>query len=294
MADFDPYFLDKRQVARAFNHAAESYAANAAFQDEIAARLDERLELVRVAPQRILEVGAGCGNGVSLLSRRYPQTEIYALDLAVDMLRVARQTAGAQGHARYVCADAGKLPVADRSVDLIFSNLTLQWCNELEAVFREFHRVLQIEGLLMFTTLGPDTLKELRASWTRADDGVHVNAFIDMHDVGDAMIRAGFSGPVLDVEQVTLTYADVPALMRELKALGTHNVAAGRPHGLSSRRRLQAMISAYEQFRRSDGRFPATQEVIYGHGWVPPAGARPQDGSTVATFPLSQLRRRVT
>jgi malonyl-CoA O-methyltransferase len=292
VTDFDPYFLDPRQVARAFNHAAAGYAANAAFQDEIAARLDERLELVRLAPRRILEVGAGCGNGVGLLSRRYPQAGIYALDLAVDMLRAGRRHLEDQNHVRHVCANAGKLPIADRSMDLIFSNLALQWCNDLEAVFREFHRVLKIDGLLMFTTLGPDTLKELRASWAQIDDGVHVNAFIDMHNIGDAMIRAGFAGPVLDVEEVTLTYADVPALMRELKLLGAHNIAAGRAHGLSSRRRLQQMISVYERFRRSDGRIPSTQEIIYGHGWAPPAGARPQDGSTVATFPLSQLRRR--
>jgi len=294
VTDFDPHFLDRRQVARAFNRAARSYSANATFQDEIAARLDERLELVRMAPQRILEVGAGCGNGVSLLSRRYPQTEIYALDLAVEMLRAGRRYSEREGRVRHICADAGRLPIGDRSVDLIFSNLTLQWCNDLEAVFREFHRVLKIEGLLMFTTLGPDTLQELRASWAQVDDGVHVNAFIDMHDIGDALVRAGFSGPVLDAETVTLTYVDVPALMRELKILGAHNVTAGRAHGLSSRRHLQQMISAYERFRRPDSRLPATQEVIYGHGWVPPADARPQDGSTVATFPLSQLRRRVT
>ncbi|SRR5579885_396050 len=292
--DFDPYFLDRRQVARAFNRAAGTYAANAAFQDEIAARLDERLELVRLAPRRILEAGAGCGNGVNLLRRRYPRAEIYALDLAVEMLRAARRHPGGGGGVPGVCADAGKLPIAGRSVDLIFSNLTLQWCNDLEAVFREFQRVLEVGGLLMFTTLGPDTLKELRASWAAVDDGVHVNAFVDMHDVGDAMIRAGFSGPVLDREDVTLTYAGVPALMRELKLLGAHNVAAGRAHGLSSRHRLQQMMAAYERFRRADGRIPATQEVIYGHGWVPPAGARPQDGSTVATFPLSELRRRAT
>jgi malonyl-CoA O-methyltransferase len=292
VADFDPYFLDRRQVARAFNRAAKSYSTHAAFQDEIAARLDERLELVRMAPLRILEVGAGCGNGTGLLSRRYPPAEIYALDLARDMLRIARRASGPQ--LRCVCADAGRLPIATRSVDLIFSNLTLQWCSDLESVFREFSRVLRVEGLLMFTTLGPDTLKELRASWARADDGIHVNAFIDMHDIGDAMIRAGFSGPVLDVEEVTLTYADVPALMRELKALGAHNVTAGRSHGLSSQRRLREMISAYEHFRRPDGRLPATHEIIYGHGWVPPIDQRPQDGSTVAVFPLSQLRRRVT
>ncbi|HTT08790.1 MAG TPA: malonyl-ACP O-methyltransferase BioC [Gammaproteobacteria bacterium] len=294
MADFDPFFLDPRQVAHAFNRAAAAYSANAAFQDEIAARLDERLELVRLAPPRILEVGAGCGNGVSLLSRRYPQAEIYALDLAVEMLCAGRRHFENHGRLSHICADAEKLPIADRSVDLIFSNLTLQWCNDLEAVFREFNRVLRIEGLLMFTTLGPDTLKELRASWAQVNDGIHVNAFVDMHDVGDAMIRAGFSGPVLDMEEVTLTYADVPALMRELKALGAHNVAVGRAHGLSSRRCLQQMISAYERYRRSDGRLPATQEVIYGHGWAPSGGTRPQDGSTVATFPLSQLHRRVT
>lgn len=288
----DVYHLDRRLVAAAFNRSAPVYEKHAVLQDLIARRLDERLDLFRIAPRRILDVGAGCGNGSRLLTHRYRKARVIAFDLALDMLKVARRRAPWWfSRELYACGDAERLPFADASIDLIYSNLSLQWCNDLDAAFAECRRVLKTDGLLLFSTLGPDTLKELRQSWRSVDAGVHVNAFTDMHDVGDALIRAGFAGPVMDAEQVTLTFADVPALMRDLKALGAHNVAAGRRRGLMGKRGMQAMIAAYERFRR-DGRIPATHEVIYGHAWKPAPGVRRQDGSQVATFPLSSLRRR--
>jgi malonyl-CoA O-methyltransferase len=150
---------------------------------------------------------------------------------------------------------------------MLWSNLAFQWARDLTGVFAECRRVLRPGGLLIFTTLGPDTLKELRTA-TSGDGKIHVNRFIDMHDIGDLMIGAGFADPVMDMEYLTLTYDDVKTLMRELKAIGAHNVAAGRSRGLTGKRALRATELRYETFRR-DARLPATFEVIYGHAWKP-------------------------
>jgi malonyl-CoA O-methyltransferase len=174
---------------------------------------------------------------------------------------------------RFVCGDIESLPFADASADMIFSNLCLQWARDLDQTFAEFRRVLKADGVLMFTTFGPDTLKELRHSWAQVDDRIHVNSFIDMHDIGDALLRAGLSEPVMDVEQFTLTYPDVRGLMRDLKQVGAHNVTQGRRRSLTGKSRLSAMQQAYEGFRQGDV-LPASYEVVYGHAWIG-ATARP-------------------
>jgi len=165
-----------------------------------------------------------------------------------------------------VCADAERLPFVDASFDLVFSNLMLQWATDNDATFAELRRVLRPGGLLLFTSFGPDTLRELRESWARVDDYNHVNLFMDMHDVGDALLNARFADPVMDVEKLTVTYPDARRLMRDLKQIGAHNVTGGRPRGLTGKRHLQAMIDAYERFR-SDGLLPASYEIVYGHAW---------------------------
>lgn len=287
----DPYRLDKRQIALAFNRAAATYEQRAVLQHTVVERMVERLELIKIEPAWLLDVGGGTGYSARLLSRRYKQARILVFDLAHNMLLEARRRAPwFFSRERYVCGDAESLPFARGSVDMIFSNLTLQWCNDLDQVFREFRRALKVNGLLMFSTFGPDTLKELRLSWAEVDEAPHVHAFIDMHDIGDALIRTGFGSPVLDVEYFTLTYQDVYALMRDLKSLGASNRSLARRRGLTSRESLTKVIHAYERYRH-EGVLPATYEVVYGHAWVPEYGTRPQDGSTVAIFPLAQLRR---
>jgi malonyl-CoA O-methyltransferase len=184
------------------------------------------------------------------------------------MLRVARQRRRWFSAQRFVCADAQALPLAPDSVDLVFSNLTVQWCNDPAAVLAEVWRVLRPGGLFMFTSLGPDTLRELRAAWRAVDGATHVSAFIDMHDLGDALGRSGFEQPVLDVERFCLTYADVRALAVDLKSIGAGNVTAGRRRQLTGRAAWSAMEAAYEA-SRSEGRLPATYEVIYAHAWKP-------------------------
>ena len=175
--------------------------------------------------------------------------------------------------------------------DSIFSNIMLQWCGDPEVVFRECARVLRPGGLLTFTSFGPDTLRELRKAWATADQYTHVNRFIDMHDLGDAMLRAGLAEPVMDVERYTLTYPDVRGLMRDLKAIGAHNVNAGRARGLTGRRALERMTAAYESERR-DGRLPATYEVVYGQAWALESGLRSSAPAGEIRIPIGRIGRR--
>lgn len=286
----DPHRPDARLVRAAFDAAAARYDELAVLQREVGGRLLERLDLVRLVPARVLDLGCGTGLHTRALLDRYPRTQICGLDLAEAMCVRTQARSGWFRRVRAVCADAARLPFADDSFELVWSNFTLQWCAALDAVFAEVRRVLRPGGLFLFTTLGPDTLRELRTAWAAVDARPHVNDFTDMHDVGDALVRARFADPVLDIERYTLTYPDVPALMRELKGIGAHNVLATRARGLTGRGRLAAMIAAYERERR-DGVLPASYEVVYGHAWAPEQKLSVErDG--VATFPLSGLRRR--
>ncbi len=290
------YRVDKREVRRSFDAAAPRYEAVAVLQREVGQRLLERLELVRIEPTLLIDAGAGTGELSARLAQRYPAARLLLLDLSPAMLAVARGRTGFIERWRrrrlYACGDAERLPIASGCADLIVSNLMLQWCNDLEGALRELRRALRPGGLLMFTTLGPDTLRELRAAWRAVDtEHVHVNAFIDMHDVGDALLRAGFADPVMDREDITLTYETVPTLLHELKALGAHNSTGGRPRGLTGRRQLAGMIAAYERFRR-DGRLPATYEVLHGHCWAPLQAKQAHDTATgEIRVPLTKLTR---
>ncbi len=264
--------IDKRHVRAAFDRAAAGYAAVAILQRETGRRLLERLDLIRLQPAAVLDAGAGTGEISNALGSRYAGARIISLDIAPAMLSRAREQAPRlarwRGRRLFICADAERLPLAKNCVDMVISNLMLQWCNDLDAVLAGFRHALRPGGLLIFTTFGPDTLKELRMSWGGVDGHNHVNAFIDMHDIGDALLRLGYSEPVMDREDMTLTYADATTLMRDLKMLGAHNITGGRPRGLTGRKRLAQVIQAYEGFRR-DGRLPATYEVLYGHCWMP-------------------------
>jgi malonyl-CoA O-methyltransferase len=264
----DSYRLDKRQARRAFERAAATYDEAAALQREVGERMLERLDLVRLRPARVLDLGAGTGECSMALRKRYRKASVVSLDIALNMLRQTQNRGGWLRKPACVCGDGECLPFADDSFELVFSNLMLQWCMDLEPVFTELRRVLAPGGLLMFTTFGPDTLRELRASWEVVDGYTHVNAFIDMHDIGDALIRTHWAEPVMDSEHITVTYPGVRPLMRDLKNLGAHNVTAGRPHGLTGRHRLQQVERAYEAFR-ADGVLPASYEVVYGHAWSP-------------------------
>jgi malonyl-CoA O-methyltransferase len=264
---------DKRQMRRSFEKAASTYDRAAVLQREVCTRALERLDLVKLDPSAIIDAGCGTGFAAQALRKRYPRATLVGLDIATAMLHASRTRIPnwkkwiRSSREVFVCADNERLPIRSACVDMLWSNLAFQWAIDLTVVFAECQRVLRPGGLLMFTTFGPDTLKELRTACA-GDGRIHVNRFIDMHDIGDMMIGAGFADPVMDMEYLTLTYADARSLMRELKAIGAHNVAAGRNRGLTGKRALKEIELRYETFRR-DTRLPATFEVIYGHAWKP-------------------------
>lgn len=283
----DVYKIDKARVRASFDRAAKTYDAAAVLQAEVRQRMLDRLDLIKISPELILHAGCGTGHASQALGKRFKQSRVVALDIALGMLRQTAQQQSLMrrllGRQASICADIEQLPLASQSVDLLWSNLAIQWCNDLDAAFSEMHRVLQPEGLLMFSTFGPDTLKELRQASAADPAHVHVSRFIDMHDIGDAIVRAGFSAPVLDVEHFTLTYNDVVAVMRDLKAIGAHNAADGRPRGLLGKGFLQQLTENYEQFRLA-GKLPATFEVVYGHAWKPEARPQLDNGVEPITF----------
>ena len=264
--------IDRQAMRAAFEKAASSYDAAAVLQQEVANRLVDRMDVMSMKPVSILDAGSGTGFVSQLLAERFPKAKITALDLAYNMLKQAKnkRTFKQRWNKRfnYVNAEVENLPFADASVELVISGLTLQWCQDMPKVFKEFKRVLAPGGLLLFSSFGPDTLKELRHSWAEVDDVPHVNAFADMHDVGDALLQSGFADPVMDMEMLTVTYKDVKTVMKDLKQIGAHNVMQGRSHTITGKNKLQKMIKAYEQFR-VDRLVPVTHEIVYGHAWVP-------------------------
>ncbi|HNQ04944.1 MAG TPA: malonyl-ACP O-methyltransferase BioC [Thiobacillaceae bacterium] len=270
----------KRAVRRAFERAVATYAQSAFLQQEVARRLDGHLEEIRLAPKCILDAGCGTGFGVPLLRQRYPQARILALDLAHGMVAsTRRQYAAPAGWHKWLhwaglqpssllplCADLEQLPLTRHSVDMVWSNLVLQWVDPLRAL-AEIRRVLRPGGLFLFSSLGPDTLRELRAASTDLDGHAHVNRFTDMHDVGDALVRAGLANPVMEMEHITLTYADLRGVLADIRGIGAHTVLTQGRAGLMGKQVWARLSHNYEAFRR-DGRLPATYEVVYGHAWA--------------------------
>ena len=296
----EAFRLDKQQIRRAFDRAADSYDAYAKLQDEVGSRMLSRLDYINIEPQSVIDIGCGTGRITKQLSQRYENSRVIAFDIAEGMLQKSKQLY-AKGFKQFfdrdskriqhLCGDAESLPLIDNSLGFVFSNVTFQWCNNLDKALQDCYRVLAPGSLILFSSFGPDTLKELRNVWQEVDNYNHVNAFMDMHDVGDALVRSGFQSPVLDVEQFTLTYDTLKDLMKELKAIGAHNVTAGRARGLTGRKRLAKITEAYEQYRHG-GRLPASYEVIYGHAWVPEQKTRKEEDNIEVKISLKQLGQR--
>jgi len=267
------YSLDRAAVRRSFSAASECYDAVAVLQKEVRDRLLERLTLFKLLPSVVLDLGCGTAHSSRALQSIYRDAQIVALDSAFGMLQHSKPSHRWFGRKQFqpLCADASRLPLKSSSVDLIFSNLMLQWCDPPDFVFAEVRRVLKPSGVFIFSTFGPDTLRELRDAWRNVDRHTHVNRFMDMHDIGDAMMRAGLAEPVLDIERFTLTYPDVMSLMRELKAIGARNVTQGRRHGLMGKGALHQVTANYEVHRREQV-LPASYEVVYGQAWGNPVG----------------------
>lgn len=265
----NPYQLDKRKTRLGFERAATTYDANAVLQREIGQRLLERLAVIRLQPATVVDLGCGTGVISEQLLKHYKKAQVLGLDLALSMVQKTVKRGGWWRKPWGICADVNHLPLKAQSVDMLISNLMLQWCNDLPTVFAQLVQVLKPNNPLFFTTFGPDTLKELKASWHEVDGFTHTSRFPDMHDVGDALLQAGFRDPVMDMEIITLTYRDVRSLLRDLKGIGANNATLGRNKGLTGKAHLKAFEQAYEQFRLADGTYPATYEVVYGHAWAP-------------------------
>jgi len=283
--------LDSRHIRRAFSRAAHQYDAAAALQREVASRLAESLDYyddparANPPPQVVLDLGCGPGHMSAALQRRWPKAQVIALDLALGMLHEARHNAGARRglldfarRAQPVCADARALPLRENSVDILFSNLCLQWVEDLPEVFAGFRRVLKPGGLLLISTFGPGTLFELREAFAQADAAPHVSAFASIAQVGDALVAAGFKDPVLDRDDFELGHPDLGDLMRELRTLGATNAMSDRRRSLTGRARFARAAQAYEPLRRADGLLPATWEVVYAQAWGPAPGTPIRSG----------------
>ncbi|WP_313950313.1 malonyl-ACP O-methyltransferase BioC [Accumulibacter sp.] len=289
-------FVDQRQVRRNFARAASTYDAVAVLQREIGSRMLERLDYVRIEPQRVLDLGCGTGASLTALHERYPDALLIGADLCEAMLQVDRAKRSRlrwllpflRGHKTpLLAADASALPLKPQSIGLLWSNLMLHWLDNPLAAFREAHRLLDVGGLLMFSTFGPDTLKELRASF--GDSHAHTQRFTDMHDYGDMLLECGFSDPVMDAEVLTMTYASVDDLLTDLRQSGSACAMYARRRGLAGRSLWAEVRTVYGRLAR-DGRLPATVEVVYGHAWKA-ARKKTTDGRTIVRFDPQQRHR---
>ena len=281
-------FVDAAQVGRRFSRIAGVYDRGDFFAREVDRRMQERLDYVRLTPRRIVDLGCSRGASLAGLATRFPAAEVLALDNSQAMLVAGREPRPGwqrllglgRRDGQRICGDVERLPLAGGCAGLLWSNLVLHWLDNPLPALAEAHRVLEVGGLLMFSTLGPDTLHELRSAFS--DGYAHTQRFTDMHDLGDMLVECGFSDPVMDMEVITLTYDSVDALFAELRAAGSSCAMKARRHGLTPPGRLAAMRQAYERLR-SDGRLPATFEVIYGHAWKAPP-RQTADGRAIIRF----------
>lgn len=284
--------MEKSKIARNFDLASRTYNEVAVLQRVISERLIERLGFIRLKPERVLDIGSGTGMAVKQLKKMYRHCRIVLLDISAQMLRQAKKSQPwlSSGH-HYLQADAEILPLSDNSIDLVFSNLTLQWCTQPDRVFNEVMRTLKPGGHLIFSTFGPSTLTELKQCWAQVDNYTHINSFVDMHDLGDAMTHCGLEDIVMEMEIFTMTYENGMGLMRDLQKLGARNINPGRQKGLTGKGKLNSVLTNYEAFRR-DGRLPASFEVIYGHAWKAEKAKPQMTRGDTAYVSVDSLKRR--
>jgi len=282
-------FVDRRQVGRRFSRVAANYEQADFFAREVDRRMQERLDYIKLEPKRILDLGCSRGGSIPGLAARYPAAQLIGLDISPAMLQAGQIARpgwqrwlglGRQAQVQRLAGDAVKLPLKSQSTAIVWSNLLLHWLDDPLPALAEAHRVLEVGGLLMFSTLGPDSLKELRSAFS--DGYAHTQRFIDMHDLGDMLVGCGFADPVMDMEVLTLTYDVFDDMLGELRAAGSGCAMKARRHGLTGRQTWARARAAYEGLR-SDGKLPATFEIVYGHAWkVPPK--QTADGRAVIRF----------
>ncbi len=278
--------IDVKRVRELFNQPEKSQTADFIYR-EIASRMLERLQLVKLHPARIVDAGCGSGPDLKVLQQRYPDAQLVGVDASYSMLRqalpvaysVAQRLLGWLGKVQprspfnLINSDFASLPLSDQTADLVWSNLALHWHSQPDQVFKEWRRVLSVNGLLMFSCFGPDSLKQLRQAFAVVDQAPHTLPFVDMHDFGDMLMQAGFATPVMDMEIITLTYETVPQLLADVRALGG-NPLQTRSIGLMGKTAWHTVCQHLEQSRNQQGRLELTLEVIYGHAFKPAAKSK--------------------
>ena len=255
-----------REAQRRADAAADTFDSVDFVHARTRGALLQRLDPILVDASLVLDLGTATGAGCQPLARRFRRARVVGIDVSRNMLRQARRKQGWLGRHRLVQADARQLPFADRSVDVIFSNLLLPWIVPPDGLFVEVARILRADGLFAFSTLGPDSLAELRRASEFAGIETPAAPFEDMHDVGDAAVRAGLRDPVLDVDRVDITYRDARALFADLTAMGARGWRQPVRRGLIGSDRFAAMLGALEA-GRTEGILRFGLEIIYGHCW---------------------------
>lgn len=274
-------------IRLAFERIAERYDHHAALEQEVCSRLLERTAFNRRAPAQVLDLGCGTGAGSAKLKQIFRKAQVTGLDTSMGMLYRLRRRSGMLKPIRGVCGDIGSLPFATRSADMLFSNLATYWCPDPMAMFSEFRRVLRPDGMLLFSTLGPETLRELKAVWTGVDEQVELPEFPDLMEIGNALMAAGFREPVMDMEVITLSYPDLPSMLEELEATGNALLVRGWDRRLGAESALEQAYSAFGP----DGKYPLSFEIIYGVAFGPQDGQPVKTPSgDVATFSVDALR----
>lgn len=277
------------EISKAFNQRATEYELAAKVQQEIGERLLERLHYLKMSPQRILDLGCGPGFFSRELALMYPKAQIVGVDLAELMLIQARKKHSWRRKWSLVAADMNNMPFATGAFDLVFANQVIHWGDSLPQVFRELNRVMKANACLMFTTLGPDTFKELKMAWSAVNEFAHVNEFPDMHDVGDCLMSEHFLEPVMDMELLAVHYETLPKLLKSLKAQGVKNINSARNQGLTGKTSWKLFEQNYSSMQTDTGKYPLTYEVVYGHAWK--GEQRKTEQGVETMIPISQIAR---
>jgi len=267
--------LNPAHIRRRFDRAASLYSSADFVQRHAAEGLLQRLLPIDMQPGRILDLGSALGAGSQQLAKRFRRARVVSIDVSAQMLMRARSKRGWLSRVREVQADVLQLPLPTASVDLVFANMLLPFIDDVGSCLGEVARVLRKDGVFLFSSLGPDSLSELREAWAGIDDGLHVRGFADMHILGDAVVAAGLRDPVLDADNLCVTYRNTDALFRDLTAAGARNSLQGRRQSLTGKGRL-ALFAERLQKHRQSGLLRLNLELVYGHAWgsgaLPPAG----------------------
>jgi len=269
-------------VKQRFDRVAEHYDANAFIMEDIVGRLMSRLSFIKLEPKHCVDLGCGTGIVSKALQNQFPNAKVTGVDFSQAMIEQYRKKQALPAH----LTSAQALPFPDNSIDLIVSNIMLPWCDDLSLVFKEAKRVLRPDGVLLFSTFGPDTFCELRQAWAGVDERAHVQVFLDMHDVGDALLKSGFADPVMDVERVTLKYKTLDVMLKEIKAMGLSNLLQNRFRGLTGK-------SVWKQFENhflhdSAGKLDLSLELVFAYAIK---NDEIKNNPEEQTFSLDALRR---